>query len=136
VPLSIGRVLLYLADVPVLVGIEFLADLEAKVLHPLQRFTHLHGLRQAIQVLLLDPYVQRLGGVLGELGHAPHPLADRAGVLKDEFAVSLHAFSSLREATRREHCLTGSDGQASIRSPASSFPACTCCGSPSVPRRD
>jgi hypothetical protein len=58
-------------------------DLEAGVLHPLQRLAHLHGLCPAIQVFVLDPCVQHLGGVLGELGHAPQPLPDRARVFDE-----------------------------------------------------
>ena len=49
---------------PVLVSIQLFAHLEAYGLHPLQSFTYLDGLRQAVQVLLLDPSIQLLSGVL------------------------------------------------------------------------
>src|SRR5215208_1773440 len=37
-----------LAAVPSLVGIQLLAHLQAKVLHPLQRLAHLHGLHHPV----------------------------------------------------------------------------------------
>jgi hypothetical protein len=52
-------------SVPVLVGVQLLADLQAEVMHPLQRLTYLNGLRQAVQDLILDPGVKRLSDVLG-----------------------------------------------------------------------
>jgi hypothetical protein len=47
-----------------LVGVQLLAHLNADSLQALKSLTYLNGLRQAVQVLILDPGVKRLGGVL------------------------------------------------------------------------
>jgi hypothetical protein len=110
------------AGVPLLVDVQLLADLDAEGLHPLQRLAHLHGLRRPVQVLILDPPIQRLKSVLGEPGHAPQLIQDRTGILQHEFALGLHTFSSPWVGYgHRKHSLIGADGQAVIHSPASLF---------------
>src|SRR5918994_4775813 len=82
-----------LAGVPVLVGIQLLTDLQTQILPPLQHLAYLYRLRHPVQVLVFDPPVQRLGGLLGEPGHAPQPFRNRTGILQDAFALGVHASS-------------------------------------------
>jgi hypothetical protein len=82
--------------VPVLVGVDLLANLQAEGLHTFQGLAQFPGLGLTVQVLILNLGMQRLRRVLNEPGHAPQALPDRAGVLQDEFAVGLHAIHSSR----------------------------------------
>lgn len=73
---------------------------------------HLYGLSHPLQILILDPLVQGLSGVLGELGNTPQTLRNRTGILQHEFSLGVHAssfglaagiatiFSSVRTAKR------------------------------------
>src|SRR5215212_3052547 len=72
------------------------ADLRGLETNPYAYRKHhciLHGGRHTVQVLVLDPPVQRLYGVLGELRYTPQPIQDRPDVLQHEFALGVHAFS-------------------------------------------
>jgi hypothetical protein len=53
-----------LRSVPVLVGIQLLAHLDAYSLQVFQGLRHLYGFRSAIEVLVLDLSVQRLSSFL------------------------------------------------------------------------
>jgi hypothetical protein len=55
--------------VPLLVGVKLFAYLNAEGLWARKGRTHLHGLLDPAQVLILDPSVQRLSSVLARIIH-------------------------------------------------------------------